>query len=127
LQGFDRSWEFCDAGNNYSKYTNVPSGEYTFKVMAANADGVWNVEGASLNIIISTPFWQEWWFILLISVLALLAVAVAIKYRTHKLIVNASILRAKVDEQTRELSEKTEQLESELNRRVEFTRAWHTI
>jgi hypothetical protein len=62
LNGFDESWNYCSAGESFTKYTNVPSGEYTFRVIAANSDGVWNFEGASLKIIIEPPIWREWWF-----------------------------------------------------------------
>ena len=31
-------------------YTNIPAGDYIFKVKAANNDGVWNEDGASLKI-----------------------------------------------------------------------------
>jgi signal transduction histidine kinase/ligand-binding sensor domain-containing protein len=46
LEGFDPDW--IDAGNRrVAYYTNVPAGEYRFRVIAANEDGVWNAAGAS--------------------------------------------------------------------------------
>jgi sensor histidine kinase YesM len=45
-------------------------GEYTFEVIAENEDGIWNVEPATISFIILRPFWQTWWFI---GALALLA------------------------------------------------------
>ena len=60
LEGFDKDW--IDAGTQRNAvYTNLDAGEYTFKVTACNADGVWNEEGASLKIIIPPPFWATWW------------------------------------------------------------------
>ena len=45
LEGFDRNW--TDAGGRRSAYyTNIPPGSYTFRVQAANNDGVWNTTGA---------------------------------------------------------------------------------
>ncbi len=58
LDGFDDNWHYCNANESFTRYTNIPSGEYTFKVKASNSDGVWNEEGTSLRIIISTPFWK---------------------------------------------------------------------
>jgi hypothetical protein len=40
----------------------VAPGDYTFRVKAANADGVWNDEGASLRVRIKPPFWRTRWF-----------------------------------------------------------------
>jgi PAS domain S-box-containing protein len=37
-------------------------GPMTFHVRAANNDGVWNEEGASLAFLIHPFFWQTWWF-----------------------------------------------------------------
>ncbi len=60
IEGFDRTWIPC--GNEHvATYTNVDPGEYTFRVAAANNDGVWNREGAALRIVIVPPFWQTWW------------------------------------------------------------------
>ena len=47
LEGFDRGW--TDAGaRRAAYYTNIPPGKYTFRVQAANNDGVWNTAGAAL-------------------------------------------------------------------------------
>ena len=43
----------------------LPPGSYTFRVIAANSDGVWNNEGASINVVVRAPFWQRLWFWLL--------------------------------------------------------------
>jgi signal transduction histidine kinase len=61
LEGFDENW--IDSSNKReANYTNVPPGEYVFRVKGANSDGVWNEEGAAVRIIISPPYWQTWWF-----------------------------------------------------------------
>jgi len=39
----------------------LPPGSYTFRVKAANKDGVWNEEGAGLRIVVSSPPWMSWW------------------------------------------------------------------
>ena len=54
--------EWVDAaGRDEVSYTNLAPGEYTFRVIAANSDGVWNAEGASVRLIISPPWWTTWW------------------------------------------------------------------
>ncbi|MEX2602782.1 MAG: two-component regulator propeller domain-containing protein [Gracilimonas sp.] len=60
LEGFDPNW--VDAGTKRSAtYTNLPEGKYTFKVKAANADGVWNLNGASIDLTILPPWYRTWW------------------------------------------------------------------
>ena len=61
LEGFDPDW--VDAGaRRVAYYTNVPPGRYTFRVLAANNDGVWNNTGAALAIRVLPHTWQTWWF-----------------------------------------------------------------
>ncbi|MGA9773332.1 MAG: two-component regulator propeller domain-containing protein [Blastocatellia bacterium] len=61
LEGLDRDW--IDAGTRrVAYYSHVPPGNYNFRVIAANRDGVWNLEGASIEVRIIPPFWRTWWF-----------------------------------------------------------------
>ena len=55
LEGFDKSWHTPEKDNS-ATYSNLPPGTYTFKVKAANSDGVWNNDGISLKIIVK-PVW----------------------------------------------------------------------
>jgi ligand-binding sensor domain-containing protein/two-component sensor histidine kinase len=64
LENYDKDW--VDAGTNgFARYANLPPGNYTFKVKAANSDGVWNETPTALRIRVLTPWWQSWWFYLL--------------------------------------------------------------
>lgn len=56
LDGFDKDWNYVNKQNK-ATYTNLPAGEYTFRVKASNNDGLWNEQGASVKIIIHPPFW----------------------------------------------------------------------
>jgi signal transduction histidine kinase len=69
LDGFDHEW--TDAGaRRTAYYTNIPPGHYTFRVQAANNDGVWNTEGAQLAFELSPRFYQTIWFYALLVALA---------------------------------------------------------
>ena len=69
LKGLDRDW--VEVGTRRAAYySHVPPGEYTFTVIAANSDGAWNTQGASLSLVVVPPFWRTSWFV----VLALLGV-----------------------------------------------------
>jgi len=72
LEGFDPDW--IDAGTKRTaSYTNLRPGNYTFHVLAANNDGVWNQEGAALQFYLRPHFYQTYWFYgILILLLALI-------------------------------------------------------
>lgn len=61
LEGFDESWNEA-GGKNTATYTNLDSGSYTFRVRGANNSGLWNEEGASVEILVRPPFWGTLWF-----------------------------------------------------------------
>ncbi|HJQ26735.1 MAG TPA: two-component regulator propeller domain-containing protein [Blastocatellia bacterium] len=63
LEGKDDEWTDADT-RRVAYYPYLPAGHYTFRVIAANQDGVWNLEGASIRIIIMAPFYERWWFLL---------------------------------------------------------------
>ncbi|MBA3647218.1 MAG: hypothetical protein H0W62_01485 [Chitinophagales bacterium] len=70
LDGFDRDWTYTDASKRFANYTNLNAGEYTFEVKGSNNDGVWNETPTTLHLIITPPYWQTWWFrMLLISLI----------------------------------------------------------
>ncbi len=76
LEGFDTDWTEVDSTRRLVTYTNLDPGQYTFRVIAANGEGVWNAAGRALAITIVPPWWQTWWFrTLLIGSLVGLAVA----------------------------------------------------
>jgi ligand-binding sensor domain-containing protein/signal transduction histidine kinase len=62
LEGLDANW--VEAGSRRMAFYNyVPPGAYRFRVIACNADGVWNETGASLPLVVLPHFWQTWWAI----------------------------------------------------------------
>jgi methyl-accepting chemotaxis protein/ligand-binding sensor domain-containing protein len=75
LEGLDKEWN--EVGNKrIASYTNLPAGTYTFRVKGTNNDGVWNEQGAALEIKVVPPFWAAWWF----RTILLLAAAYAVRY-----------------------------------------------
>lgn len=61
LEGFDHNW--TEAGSRrIAYYTNIPPGRYTFRVQAANNDGVWNTQGSGLAFELRPHFYQTVWF-----------------------------------------------------------------
>ncbi|KAA6463035.1 hypothetical protein DYQ86_06795 [Acidobacteria bacterium AB60] len=80
LEGFDHHW--TDAGaRRTAYYTNIPPGTYTFRIQAANNDGVWNLEGASLEFRLAPHFYQTIWFYVALGVALLALVFLALRLR----------------------------------------------
>ncbi|MFX5668449.1 triple tyrosine motif-containing protein, partial [Acinetobacter baumannii] len=72
LEGFDTVWTYSGSRRAVS-YTNIPGGDYVFKVKATTVEGDWNVAEAKIPIYINTPFYKKWWFILCTALILLLS------------------------------------------------------
>jgi ligand-binding sensor domain-containing protein/serine phosphatase RsbU (regulator of sigma subunit) len=57
LDNYDIDWRFVGTDRS-AIYTNLDPGEYTFRVKAANSDGIWNEDGKVLSITIMPPWWS---------------------------------------------------------------------
>jgi signal transduction histidine kinase len=61
LENFDSDW--IDARARRSAfYTDLPPGDYEFRVKASNGDGVWNEQGARIALRKEPFYYQTWWF-----------------------------------------------------------------
>ena len=68
MEGFDSTW--VEAGSRReTSYTNLPPGNYTFRVIARNNDNVWNTEGAVLTLHKQARFVQTIYFYLMLVAL----------------------------------------------------------
>ncbi|MBE0571103.1 MAG: SpoIIE family protein phosphatase [Ignavibacteriaceae bacterium] len=60
LEGFDKNGWIYD-NRRFATYTNLPPGDYVFKVKGSNGDGVWDETGATINIKVLAPWWRTIW------------------------------------------------------------------
>jgi signal transduction histidine kinase/ligand-binding sensor domain-containing protein/DNA-binding response OmpR family regulator len=78
LEGFDKDWSVTPSSRRFATYSNLNPGSYTFRVKASNIDGRWSETITSVEIQISSPWWETIWAkisygILIVGVLYLLA------------------------------------------------------
>lgn len=80
LKGLNDEWSQADPGNN-AKFTSLPPGNYTFELRSANSDGKWSRDITTLDIIIHPPWWQTWWFKVIVFALVASLIAFFIRKR----------------------------------------------
>ena len=110
LEGFDEAWSFVTKQRR-ATYSNIPPGTYTFRVRAANNNGVWAPEAASYTFTITPPFWQTNWFYVLCALGLMGSVLGTVRWRTHALEERQHLLERTVTERTRALRDANAQLE----------------
>jgi signal transduction histidine kinase/ligand-binding sensor domain-containing protein/CheY-like chemotaxis protein len=110
LEGYDPDW--VDAGNRRAAYySNIPPGRYTFRVKAANNDGVWNEAGANYAIYLDPHFYQTNWFAGLIFGSIVMLATGGYKLRMQSLRANEQRLAGLVEQRTGELKHAKEAAE----------------
>jgi ligand-binding sensor domain-containing protein/two-component sensor histidine kinase len=84
LFGANNDWAKAENGVA-AAFASLAPGEYTFMVRAQNSDGVFSPV-TTLDINIRPAFWQTWWFILIVVILAFLPIYFIYKLRLRRLI-----------------------------------------
>ncbi len=85
LDGFDPDWLETSAERRSATYTNIPAGEYTFRLKVGNPDGVWNPEPATLAITVVPPWWKSPWSYTLYALALITSVGLWVRSQQAKL------------------------------------------
>jgi ligand-binding sensor domain-containing protein/two-component sensor histidine kinase len=79
--------QWTDLGTqNYVTYPNLREGSYTFMLMTANSEGIWNETPKTLVIDIRPPYWRTWWFLTLVALATMSLVGYIVYLRLSKVI-----------------------------------------
>lgn len=75
LEGFDKDWNYVH-NKHIATYTNLPKGEYVFRVKSTNSDGAWIDNERSIVIVRKPSFWESvfgylFYFIMFIGIILL--------------------------------------------------------
>lgn len=97
LEGFSEDWLVTDASNRKVTFTNLDAGDYVFRVVSSNNDGVWNDEGISLPIKVLPPFWKS-----AKAVVVYVFILLLLLYATRKLIQQSERMKFAIKQQQEE-------------------------
>jgi signal transduction histidine kinase/DNA-binding response OmpR family regulator len=111
LEGYDKDWSEWTPEPNID-YTNLPGGQYTFKVQAKN---VYNHPGSTsvYQFKVLSPWYETRWAIAIYIIVGLMAVSLVVKWRSGKLAREKQKLERIVNARTKEIDEKSQQLQKQ--------------
>ncbi len=112
LEPFEKEWNYV-IDRRFVNYTGLPPGEYTFKVIGTNCDGIWNKEGTSLHITIIPPWWKTTWFMIIVVLTVLTIIVSFYKIRTKAIKRQNIYLERTVNERTQEIRDKNVELQNQ--------------
>ncbi|WP_289054574.1 hybrid sensor histidine kinase/response regulator transcription factor [Carboxylicivirga marina] len=112
LEGYDQKW--INAGTRrLATYTNIPPGEYIFKVIGSNHDQVWSDKPAQIKITIKPPYWQTIWFRITLGLLLFAIMYSIIVLRIRIIRRQKKILSKRVHEKTEHLKQQKLKIENQ--------------
>lgn len=106
LENFDSEWNYVGSRNTAS-YTNLPPGEYLFRIKYRNSAGLWSPVADVLKITIIPPFWMTWWFRILVGIASIALMYGVFKYRMRAIDAQKLLLEKQVEERTELLAQMT--------------------
>jgi signal transduction histidine kinase/ligand-binding sensor domain-containing protein/CheY-like chemotaxis protein len=119
LEGIDQDYLPVTDDQN-ATYSNIPPGDYTFKVLAANSEGQWVSEPATFSFTITPPFWRTAWFYFIVLVGTFGGIFAIINVRTRNLRNQRYRLQEEIELRTRELVAEKEKVEAANKAKSEF-------
>jgi ligand-binding sensor domain-containing protein/signal transduction histidine kinase len=111
LEGFDENWHYIGTKRD-GRYTNLPGGEYTLLLKASNSDGIWNETPVRIKVTVIPPFWQTFWFKVLMFVVGVAAIAGGVRLRTKTIQDRNRALERLVKERTHALEKRSREMEA---------------
>ncbi len=81
LDKFSTEWIKLDRGQRMANFTNVPPGDYTFRIRTGDRYGNLSAHESLLRISIASPWYLKWWFI--VSVILIFVLVVFYFVRTY--------------------------------------------
>jgi signal transduction histidine kinase/ligand-binding sensor domain-containing protein len=109
LENYDRDWH--DIGNiRHISFTNIPPGDYVFKIQSSDSYGNWEARGASVAITIRAPLWWNPWLWIGGATLLVALILFAYYWRIGQLKSRAYLLERIVSERTQEIKSNREEI-----------------
>ncbi len=101
LEGHEKTWH--EMSTETSREYQLPPGDYTFKVMACNNDGIWNTDAVTYSFVVRPPWWATHVAYVVYVVVAIILIFLYVRWRERKLVAENRLLEEKVHERTIEI------------------------
>ncbi|MBU0764651.1 MAG: PAS domain S-box protein, partial [Bacteroidetes bacterium] len=121
LDGYDHEW--IDPGKRQEAfYTSLPPGQYKFRIISCNNDGVWNNTPAELTITRKPFFYETAWFYILLAAAFIAVVFVVYLARVRNIKRRNLELEELVRKRTAEVVKQKEEIENQATKLIEINK-----
>lgn len=106
LLGLDSTWQLVPPEQRFANYAALSGGSYELQVRASDRNGYWSPHIRKLPIEVTPPFWETWWFALLVTSAGIVLAIVIVKTLLRR-------QQAQFERQTIEAEQKLLRLQNE--------------
>ncbi|MBN8653031.1 MAG: response regulator [Cytophagales bacterium] len=99
LEGFDEDWLYTSGQKNFAIYSNLSSGNYTFRVRGSNNYGQWSEQEAVLTIKVKPPLFLSTVFLALYGVLLITSIVIGMRIYSTRLKLQNELNIARIEKQ----------------------------
>ena len=112
LEGFENQWRNTGSERRFATYTNLPAGDYTFRVQATNRDGIWSDNEVALSLTMLPAWWETIWFRIGVLLTAVGIILGGYQLRVRSIAWQNKELERLVAQQTSVLQQRTQDLQA---------------
>jgi PAS domain S-box-containing protein len=106
MENLDAKW-ITSKSTGAATYSFIPPGKYIFRVKATNGEGRWSNTEIAIPVVVEPPFWQTFWFIVIIITCLTALFIIYFRYRQLALIRRNKLLKELIESRTIELQIET--------------------
>lgn len=114
LVGLNKEWQSLEKGTDFIRYLSLPPGDFEFQVKAISVSGKTS-EAISMRLIILRPFWQKWWFYVLLSLALVASVWLYFRKRILRIEREKQVVLEKAETDRELVFSQLENLRSQMN------------
>jgi len=92
LEGLQSQWTYLEGQNNII-YTSLPAGNYRFRVIGSDNNGIWNNSGSFVDIKVKPPWWETGIFYGAMTLVLIFIILIFIQMRLQRLKIKNKELR----------------------------------
>lgn len=101
LEGYNKEW-YRQGDISPVSYSNLPAGDYTFLLKAANNDGKWSKEVAALHIRVLPVWYRTWWALSIFALSFILLIFAVFRFFWLRKSMQTEIRMERLDKEKRE-------------------------
>ena len=121
----DNAWKSVKDKSNFT-INNIPNGSNDLKIRSKHINGTWQ-KAATFSILVNPPFYETWWFAVIVIVFLISSVFAFVKWRTYQLKQQRKRLQNTIEEQTKEIKAERQQLAIALENQKQLTQELNVI